>query len=448
MGELTTMPKYEAYKDSGVEWLGIVPEHWDISPLCSKATLKSITNRNDEELLSVYLDKGVIRFQDVESKRTNVTSLDLSKYQLVEIGDFVLNNQQAWRGSVGVSDYQGIVSPAYLILKLTEEINPRFGNYFFRDRNMVSQYLICSKGVGTIQRNLYWPQLKRVPIALPSFSEQTAIANFLDKKTAQIDEAIAIKEKQIELLKERKQIIIQQAVTQGISYEGKPDAPMKDSGVDWIGEIPEHWDISKVRYLGTTQNGISAGAEYFGSGFPFVSYGDVYKNRELPSKVSGLAKSSTNDRKQYSILENDILFTRTSETAEEIGFASICMKTIKDSTFAGFLIRFRPTKRLFKGFSKYYFNAAMMREYFVKEMNLVIRASLSQELLKNLPVLLPSLDEQELIFNYLENETSKIEDAIDIQIQQIEKLKEYKTTLINSAVTGKIKVPEVDSVIN
>ena len=124
------------------------------------------------------------------------------------------------------------------------------------------------------------------------------------------------------------------------------------------------------------------------------------------------------------------------------------MKTIEDSTFAGFLIRFRPAKRLFKGFSKYYFNAAMMREYFVKEMNLVIRASLSQELLKNLPVLLPSLDEQELIFNYLENETSKIEDAIDIQIQQIEKLKEYKTTLVNSAVTGKIKVPEVDSVIN
>lgn len=448
MGELTTMPKYEAYKDSGVEWLGIVPEHWDISPLFSKATLKSLTNRIDEELLSVYLDKGVIRFQDVESKRTNVTSLDLSKYQLVEIGDFVLNNQQAWRGSVGVSDYQGIVSPAYLILKLSEEINPRFGNYFFRDRNMVSQYLICSKGVGTIQRNLYWPQLKRVSIALPSLTEQTAIANFLDIKTTQIDEAIAIKEKQIELLKERKKNIIQQAVTQGISYEGQPDAPMKDSGVDWIGEIPEHWEISKVRYLGITQNGISAGAEYFGSGFPFVSYGDVYKNRELPSKVSGLAKSSTNDRKQYSILENDILFTRTSETAEEIGFASICMKTIEDSTFSGFLIRFRPAKRLFKGFSKYYFNAAMMREYFVKEMNLVIRASLSQELLKNLPVLLPSLDEQELIFNYLENETRKIEDAIDIQIQQIEKLKEYKITLINSAVTGKIKVPEVDSVIN
>ena len=120
MSELITMPNYDDYQEIGGGLIDEVPAHWGISPLCSKATLKSITDRVDEELLSVYLDKGVIRFQDVESKRTNVTSLDLSKYQLVEVGDFVLNNQQAWRGSVGVSDYQGIVSPAYLILKLSE----------------------------------------------------------------------------------------------------------------------------------------------------------------------------------------------------------------------------------------------------------------------------------------------------------------------------------------
>ena len=286
MDAIAKMPTYEAYKDSGVEWLGEVPSHWKSYPLCAKSNLKSVSNNENEELLSVYLDRGVIKFDEVDAKRTNVTSLDLSKYQLVEPGDFVLNNQQAWRGSVGISKYRGIVSPAYLILSISQDISPEFGNYLFRDGAMVANYLVCSKGVGTIQRNLYWPQLKRTLLFYPSLEEQTLIANFLDQKTAQIDEAIAIKEQQIALLKERKQIIIQKAVTQGLD----PDVPIKDSGVDWIGEIPAHWEVKKLRYLGETQNGISAGAEYFGEGFPFVSYGDVYKNRMLPASVEGLAK--------------------------------------------------------------------------------------------------------------------------------------------------------------
>ena len=245
MNSLTSMPKHNEYKDSGISWLGSIPSHWEGVPLCSVSKLKSITNHVDEPLLSVYLDKGVIRFDEVEAKRTNVTSLDLSKYQLVEPGNFVLNNQQAWRGSVGVSAHRGIVSPAYLVLQLSSKIYPRFGNYLFRDGSMVANYLVNSKGVGTIQRNLYWPQLKRALVFFPGLDEQISIANFLDEKTSQIDEVIAIKQKQIELLKERKQIIIQQAVTQGLN----PDVPMKDSDVDWIGEIPENWIVKRAKYL-------------------------------------------------------------------------------------------------------------------------------------------------------------------------------------------------------
>ena len=117
----------------------------------------------------------------------------------------------------------------------------------------------------------------------------------------------------------------------------------KNSETEWLEKIPEHWQLSKLRYLGVTQNGISAGSEYFGSGYPFVSYGDVYKNRQLPLVVDGLAKSSIADQKNYSVLEGDVFFTRTSETVDEIGFASICYQTIEKATFAGFLIRFRPT---------------------------------------------------------------------------------------------------------
>ena len=123
------MRRYESYKDSGVEWLGEIPSHWESFPLFVQAKISSITNHIDKELLSVYLDRGVVKFSDVDEKRTNVTSLDLSKYQLVRKGNLVLNNQQAWRGSVGISNYEGIVSPAYLILELSNKFDPHYANY-------------------------------------------------------------------------------------------------------------------------------------------------------------------------------------------------------------------------------------------------------------------------------------------------------------------------------
>ena len=143
-------------KDSGVSWIGKIPENWGKLPFCALFEQKSQCGYCDEELLSVYLDKGVIRFSDGGEKRANATSEDLSKYQLVDVGDFVLNNQQAWRGSVGVSFFRGIVSPAYVILKMSEKLNRNFANYLLRDRSMVAMYCVCSKGVGSIQRNLVW----------------------------------------------------------------------------------------------------------------------------------------------------------------------------------------------------------------------------------------------------------------------------------------------------
>ena len=431
MAEVAAMPKYEVYKDSGVEWLGEIPKHWEVSPLCSKATLKSITDKVDEELLSVYLDKGVIRFRDVESKRTNVTSLDLSKYQLVEVGDFVLNNQQAWRGSVGVSDYQGIVSPAYLILKLSEEINPKFGNYFFRDGNMVSQYLICSKGVGTIQRNLYWPQLKRVSIALPPVVEQIAIANFLDKKTAQIDEAIIIKEKQIELLKERKQIIIQQAVTQGVSYEGQPDVAMKDSGVDWIGEIPEHWEV--IPGFTAFKENKSSNRGMLESRVLSLSYGKiVVKPKE---KLTGLVPESFETYQLVKAgdiiirgmdLQNDKTSLRTA-IARDSGIISSAYLNLNilNNHVPEFL---------------YYFLHTMDTTKAIYKLGTGLRQNLSFNDFKHLPVLKCPKNEQENIIDEIKSISRKVSEVITLQKNYINKLKEYKTTLINSAVTGKIKV--------
>lgn len=350
-----------------------------------------------------------------------------------------MNKMKAWQGSYGVSKYTGIVSPAYYIFSFIKKIIPNYFNIAIRSGLYISFFGSASDGVRIGQWDLSKTRMKSIPFLVPFPEEQTAIANFLNCKTEKIDQAVAIKEKQIQLLKERRQILIQTAVTKGLD----PDVPMRDSGVEWLGEIPGHWELKRLRLIGNTQNGISAGGDYFGSGYPFVSYSDVYNNRELPHSVKGLAESSTQDRMNYSVKKGDVLFTRTSETVEEIGFASVCMKTIEDSTFAGFLIRFRPKKGVLEpGFSKNYFSSNMHRSYFVREMNLVTRASLSQELLKNLPVVLPPQKEQKAIYNYIQTQSEKIDKAIAIQEQMIDRLKEYKATLINAAVTGKIKVPQ------
>ena len=277
-------------------------------------------------------------------------------------------------------------------------------------------------------------ELKEFPLLVPSVGEQQLISNYLDKKCAEIDAIIAAKEKTNELLKQRRQSIICEAVTKGLDTT----VLMKDSGFEWIGTIPNTWEIRKLRYLGSCSNGISKAGEFFGSGYPFVSYGDVYKNIELPREVSGLIETTEDEQKLYSVEEGDVFFTRTSETIEEVAISSTCMQTIENATFAGFLIRFRPNTRLLtKEFSKYYFRSDMHRFFFVKEMNLVTRASLSQDLLKKLPVLMPPVEEQLRIAAYLDNECRNFDTLIAANNSTIKKLKEYRQSVIYEAVTGK-----------
>jgi len=205
--------------------------------------------------------------------------------------------------------------------------------------------------------------------------------------------------------------------------------------------IPAHWEVTRLRYIGNCKNGVSQDAEYFGSGFPFVSYSDVYKNFVLPEQVEGLAKSTYSDRDNYSVKKGDVFFTRTSETIEEIGLTSTCLKTIENAIFAGFLIRFRPfAGLLFEGFSKYYFRSQLHRLFFMKEMNMVTRASLSQELLKKMPVIFPPSQEQHQIVSYIETKTAKIDQAIQKAEKEITLIKEYLQSLIYHVVIGKLEI--------
>lgn len=372
--------------------------------------------------------------------------LEESSTKLIPKNTTLLAMTGATCGKVGYLTFDSTANQSVMAFTEPRNCSSKFLFYYLICQNHQIEYF----KTGGAQGGINVDNGKKLYINIPSKTEQEKIAKFLDEKTVQFDSIISKKEALIEKLEEAKKSLISEVVTgkvrvvktnDGYELVERKKEEMKDSGVEWLEDIPKEWDVKRLRFLGTLQNGISKSSDEFGFGYPFISYGDVYKNIELPKEVKGLVNSSIQDRKIYSVEEGDVLFTRTSETVEEIGFASTCLEEIKDATFAGFLIRFRPnSNRLFKGFLKYYFRCDLNRKFFVKEMNLVTRASLSQNLLNNLSVLLPSYEEQKEIYLALELNVNSINDGISKIRYQIEKLKEAKQSLISEAVTGKIEI--------
>ena len=418
---------YDSYKDSGVDWLGEIPSDWELISLNRVSKVKSISNHPNERLLSVYLEKGVIPFEDVSEKRTNGTSDNLDKYQLVDIGDFVLNNQQAWRGSVGVSNYRGIISPAYIILEISDKLNSKFANYFFRSEKMIYQYVIHSKGVGTIQRNLYWQSFKNSLCWIPSLEEQTKIANFLDQKTAQIDQAIALKQQQIEKLNEYKQIVIQNAVTKGLN----PNAPMKNSGVDWIGDIPEHWELVPLKHLLSFQTGgtpSSGSEEYYNGDLPWVTISNL--DGKYTDKTNNISLKGIRQARIPISPKGSLLFSFKLSIGQ-VAFTHMDLYTNEA------IATFKPKSNL--NLEYYYYSLPI---FVVHNANTNIYGAklLNQDLIKNAKIMSIPQHEQTELANFLNDKVKSFEKSKSLLQTQIDRLKEYKNILINQAVTGKIKI--------
>lgn len=425
------------YKDSGIEWIGKIPETWEVERMKGLFTERNERDCKGRTLLSVSQYYGIRPKSETDMADSHIAQ-SYDDYKEVYQGDFVMNIMLAWNGSYAVSDYDGMVSPAYCVFKFRKDCCKKYFHYLLRTNGYPNAFKTMSRGVINSRLRLYPEQFYTFPVIIPPISDQQRIADYLDEKCGEIDSLIGLQDQMIEKLKSYKQSIITEAVTKGLNKKAK----FIPSGIDWIGEIPEHWAIQRLKTLGWTQNGISQSGDYFGEVFqyPFVNYSDVYKNYSLPYP-KGRANSTEKDRKIYSLIEGDVLFTRTSETIEEIGFSSTCIETIPDSVYSGFLIRFRPTSgKLFKGFSKYYFRSQVHRAYFVKQMNIVTRASLGQDLLKNLVVLLPPLDEQHVIAEHLDVKCGEIDKLISTKQLKIEMLKVYRNSIINEAVTGKLQI--------
>lgn len=423
-------------KESGIEWVGSIPEDWKVSKNNRLFNIsKKIVNENwkDTQLLSLT-KSGIVEKNINDGGGKQPESFET--YQYVEQDDIVLCLFDIDVSAVfsDRSKYDGMISSAYRVIKCTNAILSVYAKWWFDAVNIGRYYLIYTK---SLRKTIDADGFGNILTVVPPLSEQQAIADYLDETCSQIDEIIAEAKASIDEYKELKQSVIFEAVTKGLDK----NVEMKDSGYDFIGCIPSEWEMCKVRHLGTTQNGISIDGDAFGSGYPFVSYGDVYKNYSLPKTVDKLVQSSKEDRKRYSVEKGDWFFTRTSETIEEVGFSCVCEETIPDAVFAGFLIRVRPfNNRIYMGFAKYYFRSNHLRTFFVKEMNLVTRASLAQGLLKDAPVVVPPYDEQIEIANYLENKCEIIDGVIKDKESIINDLEAYKKSLIYEVVTGKRRV--------
>jgi len=436
---------YGNYKDTNVAELGEVPAHWNVVPL--KHVVETPITDGPHETPE-FIDDGIpfVSAEAVSSGEINfsksrfISHADHHKYSKKykpRRDDIFMVKSGATTGVVALvsTDRDFNIWSPLAVVRCARLAFPRYVLQTMRSRNF-QESVVLNWSFGT-QQNIGMSVIENLRIPLPPIPEQNQIARFLDHETARIDALIEEQQRLIELLKEKRQAVISHAVTKGLD----PTVPMKDSGVEWLGEVPAHWSVKALRYLGECQNGINIGGEAFGSGSPFVSYGDVYKNDVLPAEVTGLVQSSPEDQQRYSIEYGDVFFTRTSETVDEIGFSATCLQELPNAVFAGFLIRFRPTRKsLMPGFSKYYFRNQGLRIFFNKEMNLVTRASLSQDLLKQLPVTLPPIVEQIMISDFLDKVTAELASLLEQGIKAIDLLKERRSALISAAVTGKIDV--------
>ena len=237
---------YPAMKDSGVPRLGEVPEHWGVRKLRQVLTRRAERNRPDLPLLSVVRELGVV-LRDTTSADENHNFIpdDLSNYKVVRSGQFAMNKMKAWQGSYGVSRYDGIVSPAYFVFELSD-VSGSFFNASIRSRAYVPAFTQASDGVRIGQWDLSETRMREISFVVPPLPEQAAIVRFLDHADRRIRRYIRAKQKLIKLLEEQKQAIIHRAVTRGLD----PNVRLKPSGVEWLGDVPEHWEVRRSRSSG------------------------------------------------------------------------------------------------------------------------------------------------------------------------------------------------------
>jgi len=431
---MITFPTYETYRYSGLDWLGEIPEDWTVTR--AKHVLKEVDERSttgDEELLSVSHLTGVTPRSE---KNVNMfLAEDYSGSKRCQANDLVINTMWAWMGALGVSPVEGIVSPAYGVYRLYGEVYPRFLDSLLRTPQYIAEYIRRSTGIHSSRLRLYPDRFLDMPLLLPSIQEQKRIVDFLDRKTAEIDEAIAQKQRLTELLQEQKAILINQAVTKGLNS----DVAMKDSGIAWVGMIPEHWSIPEFKHCCTQiKDGLHTTPPKHDSGIKFISTQHV-RNREI-----ALSQATYISEKDYKIGHpkinpeaGDVLVTLVGS----IGFSAMIEDMhmpLSCTRHVGY-VRCRE-EVLSPEYLSEYIESKVFKCFVEENVSRTAQPSIYLSSLADHLFPLPPLDEQRKILKRISISTEPLEKAVSITTSEISVLYELKNIFISEAVTGKIKV--------
>jgi type I restriction enzyme S subunit len=433
---------YAAYKDSGVPWLGKVPMHWEVRRL--KYLLRERDRRSlngNEQLLRVSQFTGVTERKRADgTDEPNTRAESLIGYKCVEPNDLVVNIMLAWNGSMGVSSFFGIVSPAYCVYRFGAQANPWYFHHLLRSRTYKARIKAASTGIVESRLRLYTDDLYRLEALLPSLSEQAVIVRFLDDMDHRIQHYIRAKQKLVKLLEEQKQVIIHRAVTRGLD----PNVRLKPSGVEWLGEVPEHW---QVRTLGQIAISFRTGpfgsilhqSDYVEGGTPLVnpthmSGGKIIEDMRCSVPPPVVARLS-----DYLLAKYDLVFSRRGELGRcslvrdrEVGWicgtGSIRVRVAYAEIEPEYLIEALQVRWVGEYLSLFSVGATMN--------------SLNTGILKGVPILIPPLREQRQVLNQIALKTQSIDRAISATEREIALVREYHVRLTADVVTGKLDIRE------
>ncbi|MCI1525034.1 MAG: restriction endonuclease subunit S [Lactobacillus crispatus] len=416
-------------KDSGIEWIGKIPQNWLTSKIKFYLYRREPRNPGNMPVLSVYRDYGVVP-KDSRNDNHNVTSYDTSNYKYVTIGDLVINKMKAWQGSLAVSAYTGIVSPAYYVYHFKNtSLNRKYFHYLIRNCYK-DEFKRLSTGIRDGQWDLQSYDFENTTILIPPLKEQQLIIEFLDKKCGQIDKLLVRINDEIERLKVYRNSLIIRTVIRGLN----PNVPMKDSGIEWVGSIPESWGVVPLyKLFNERKNKNIAGRE---QNLLSLSYGKI-KRRDINAK-GGLLPANFNT---YNIVEDgDIIIRPTDLQNDQHSLRTGLVKEHGIITSA--YIDLAPLPNTNSAYYHYLLHSYDIEKVFYNMGN-GVRQGLNYSEFSKLKVLVPRDREMSNIVNYLDQKNSKLDSLVEKKQQQLNLLKEYKNSLIYEYVTGKKQVPKM-----
>lgn len=431
---------YPEYKDSGVEWLGEIPPEWRI--FRGKFVFSEYGERSetgDETLLSVSEYYGVKPRGDVVDDGDFLSRAEsLVGYKKCNKNDLVMNIMLAWKRGLGVTKYNGIVSPAYSVFRFNENAFPDYMHYLLRTDIYVDHFKTRSTGVIDSRLRLYPDSFADVSILLPSINEQEKIANFLDHETAKIDTLIEKQQQLIKLLKEKRQAVISHAVTKGLN----PNAKMRDSGVEWLGEVPEHWKIGKIKNLssliskGTTPS--TMGSDFEASGIRFLKAENIGKGFYVAPQPEFYISEQTDEQLARSRLhDNDVLVIIAGATT---GLSSVMTGELLPANTNQAVSFIRPLKKVYSEYISFWLSTTYAQSNIWQGAVQAAQPNLSMETLGNIYIPIPPEKEAENLVINIKKKLLRFASLIEYAELAIQLIQERRTALISAAVTGKIDV--------